>query len=616
LTALEVSFFVDKITHNLIFMRSLIGSASLAFIVAALLVPLCRRAGIRLGYVARPRTDRWHRQPTPTFGGVAIAATTLLIATAQTDISQLWVLLFGGAIIFIVGLTDDVISLKPYSKLVAEIAVASLFVFFGLRLNWSDSLTLDALLTMVWIVGLTNAFNLLDNMDGLCAGVSLIAGATALATLVLHAGVTAEAGYLAILLGASAGFLVYNLHPAKIFMGDSGSLFIGLNLAVLTLTDPREGIGTSNLLSTIVGPLLILLVPIFDTSLVTISRILSGRSAAVGGRDHSSHRLVAIGLSERAAVAVLWVLSALGGGLAIAIRGFNNEWPSLVAIIFMLAMVIFAVYLAHVRVYEDRDRAMLQRRGFTPFALEFMYKRRIAEVLLDVCLVSIAYYAAYRLRFEGGEWTSAFSQFIVSLPIVMGSQMVTLFAVGAYRGVWRQFGLMDGVVLSKGVALGTLTSVAIIVYTYRFTYYSRAVFVIYAALLMLLLTGSRASFRLIGEFIRRRRHEGRRLVIYGAGDGGTIAFRELLNPRSADFRMIGFIDDDPRKSRARVQGYPVLGGYDAARSLVENGAVDMIVVSARLMDTSRLNMLQSLCSEHHVELSRMQFELHELVAVS
>jgi FlaA1/EpsC-like NDP-sugar epimerase len=170
-------------------------------------------------------------------------------------------------------------------------------------------------------------------------------------------------------------------------------------------------------------------------------------------------------------------------------------------------------------------------------------------------------------------------------------------------------------VLGRGVVVGTVTSVCVIAYVYQFADYSRSVFVIHAALLMLFLTGSRASFRLIGEFIGRRR-QGRRLVIYGAGDGGAIAIRELQNPASGGFRMIGFIDDDPGKSRARIQGYSVLGGYDALRSLIEDGGVDTVVISARLMDVSRLQMLQELCAEHNVELSKMHFELHELVAVS
>jgi len=550
------------------------------------------------------------------FGGIAIAATVLVLAGMLVDFREMWVLGVGTGAIFIVGLTDDLLNLKPYTKLIAQIALASMFVFFGYRLYWTESLTIDALLTLVWIVGLTNAFNLLDNMDGLCAGVALIAGTMLLATVVLSHGVTPQALYLAILLGATAGFLVYNVHPASIFMGDAGSLFIGLNFAVLTLGSPADVFGPSNVLSIITGPLLILLVPIFDTTLVTISRLRSGRSAAQGGRDHSSHRLVAIGLSERAAVSVLWTLAALGGLLAVALRQLNDEWSSIVAAIFILGMVIFAVYLAQVRVYEGIDRERLQSGRVTLFAQDFMHKRRMAEVLLDVCLVSIAYYAAYRLRFEGADWSASFPQFLASFPIVLGVQMVALFVVGVYRGVWRHFGLMDGVILARGIAVGAVTSISVIVYVYRFADYSRAVFVIYAALLMLLITGSRASFRLIGEFIRRRRHEGRRLVIYGAGDGGAIAMRELLNSSHGMFRIVGFIDDDPRKMRARIQGYPVLGGYEELRMLIEQGGVDCVVISTRLFDVTTLHLLQALCSEHGVELSRMHFDLQSLVAVS
>jgi UDP-GlcNAc:undecaprenyl-phosphate GlcNAc-1-phosphate transferase len=595
-------------------MIALAGLAS--FAASAVLVRLCRLAAIRFGYTAKPRADRWHQRPTALLGGVGIAATVLLLHALLAGQSALPVLVVGAGMIFIVGLVDDLITLKPYTKLVAEIAIASVFVFFGYRLSWTDSLTLDAVLTMFWIVGLTNAFNLLDNMDGLCAGISLIAGAALLATLLLTSGVTPEATYLALLLGAIAGFLVYNVHPASIFMGDSGSLFIGLNLSVLSLGVGQGSDGSSNILSFIVGPLLVLLVPIFDTTLVTVSRILSGRSAAQGGRDHSSHRLVAIGLSERRAVAVLWILAALGGFLALSLQRFHNDWPSIAAAVFLLAMIIFAVYLAHVRVYHEVDEALLRTKGITPFFFDFMHKRRVAEVLLDVCLVTIAYYAAYRLRFEGAEFSSFFPSFIQSLPIVVGVQMVVLFVVGAYRGVWRFFGLMDGVIFGKAVLLGTLTSVFLIVYLYRFENYSRGVFVIYGALLLLLLGGSRASFRLISEFAQRRRHAGRRLVIYGAGDGAATTVRELLSHSREDYRMLGFVDDDPKMARTRIQGYPVLGDYASLVSLVSNGAVDSVVITASLMDVARLDELQALCGEHQVSLARVHITLDQLVAAS
>jgi UDP-GlcNAc:undecaprenyl-phosphate GlcNAc-1-phosphate transferase len=320
-----------------------------------------------------------------------------------------------------------------------------------------------------------------------------------------------------------------------------------------------------------------------------------------------------MGLSERAAVAVLWTLAALGGLLAILLSRFENDWPSLMAALFLLAMIIFAVYLAHIRVYHDVDTALAGTDRITPFVVRLMYKRRVAEVVLDACLVTIAYYSAYRLRFEGPEFGVFFRSFLQSLPLVVGVQMITLVAVGAYRGVWQYFGLMDAVTFAKGVLLGTTTSVLLIVYLYRFESYSRGVFVVYAALLMLVLCGARASFRLMSEFAHRRRHAGQRLIIYGAGDGTATAVRELLNQTTGGYRMLGFIDDDPGMARSRMQGYPVLGDFGSLTSLISNGEVDTVVITRSAIGVDRLDTLRNLCAEHGVSLSRLHFRLDEIV---
>jgi UDP-GlcNAc:undecaprenyl-phosphate GlcNAc-1-phosphate transferase len=368
--------------------------------------------------------------------------------------------------------------------------------------------------------------------------------------------------------------------------------------------------------SIFIGPMLVLLVPILDTTLVTVSRILSGRSAAQGGRDHTSHRLVAIGLSERAAVAVLSALAALGGLLALSIQHFENDWPGIAAGVFLLAMIIFTVHLASVRIYRDAADVPAGHGRVTPFVAEFMYKRRVAEILLDLCLVTLAYHAAYRLRFETAEFSGYHQNFLDSLPLVVGVQMLALFLVGAYRGVWKYFGLMDGVTFARAVLLGTMTSVSIIVYVYRFENYSRGVFVIYAALLMLMLCGSRASFRLIREFAYRRRPDGQRLVIYGTGDGAATAVRELLSSTAEGCRMLGFIDDDPHMARVRMQGYPVIGGYTELVSLIAKDGVDSVVITSPVIDVERLERLRALCLERHVSLSRLHVELSRLGAAS
>src|SRR5690349_12886777 len=217
---------------------ALIVQFGIACVVSLALTPVCRALAHRSGFVARPSDDRWHKRPTALFGGVAIAAATLassLSVTTAAPHSDIWQLIVCGGAIAAFGFLDDLLSLKPSTKLIAQIAVASMLLFFGYRVHWTRSLVTDAMLTVFWIVGVTNAFNLLDNMDGLCAGTAIIAGTFLLLGMVSNGGVTAPALYLASLLGATAGFLVYNVHPASIFMGDTGSLFLGTNLAALTL---------------------------------------------------------------------------------------------------------------------------------------------------------------------------------------------------------------------------------------------------------------------------------------------------------------------------------------------------------------------------------------------
>ena len=585
---------------------------AVALALVAALVPLCRIAAFKVGCVAQPKTDRWHSRPTALLGGVAIGIVVLLLPVVFGFAGGVVLLLGAVALIFIVGLVDDFITLKPSTKLIAQIGVASLLLFFGYRLQWSSSVLLDSMITLVWIVGVTNAFNLLDNMDGLCAGIAFIAGVVMLPGLANGPPPWAEAQFMAVLLGALAGFLIYNIHPASIFLGDSGSLLIGLSLAVVTFSEGDGGDGGSRLLSAMVVPLLALLIPIFDTALVTIARLLAGRRPSQGGRDHSSHRLVAIGLPERKAVAVLWVLAASGGVIGISLRQPSRELSVIAAGVFILAMAVFAVYLANVRVYDDISGLPPKSGRMTLIVTDFMHKRRVALVLLDLCLIPLAYYAAYRLRFEGPQWASNFPRLVESLPVVLTVQLATLYVFGAYRGVWRYFGLMDGVALAKSVGLGTVATVVILVFVYRFESYSRGVFVIYAALMMLLLGGSRASFRLIQEFVRRRQ-PGARLIVYGAGDGGSLAVRELLNDRQTLYQVQGFIDDDPRKTNTRVQGYAVLGGIDTLEHLVSGGRVDTIVLSMRSIDDARLRMLEELCTRHNVTLLRFLFTIERLV---
>ena len=310
-------------------------AALLALVGAAALVPVCKWIAVRVGCVSAPKADRWHQRPTPLLGGLAIVLPVLVGVIVSGDVAEHGTLVACAGLIALVGLLDDIVTLSPATKLVAQIALASVFVFMGYRLHWVESLTLDSLLTLFWVVGITNAFNLLDNMDGLCAGIALHRGHG----ISVWFGPDAAGGrggggglYLPLLVGAVAGFLFYNVNPASIFMGDAGSLFLGMSLAGVSLESAALAApGDRSLLAVVAAPVLILMIPILDTTLVTLSRLLSGRSASQGGRDHSSHRLVAIGLSERRAVAVLWGLAALAGVSGFYIRSLDVGSSVLVA---------------------------------------------------------------------------------------------------------------------------------------------------------------------------------------------------------------------------------------------------------------------------------------------
>lgn len=458
---------------------------AIGFGLSVALVPVSRVLAIRTGIVAHPRNDRWHRKVIPLLGGVAIGVATLLGTVLSGIAADTMVPLIACMAIFTVGLVDDVMALKPFTKLIGQIAMAAAVVYFDYRLYWLDSRLIDSVLTMVWLVGLTNAFNLLDNMDGLCAGIALIVAVMLIVGL--ETGASAEfarpeMSFLAVMAGAVTGFLVYNFPPASIFMGDSGALMLGFGLAMLTLSNEGVRGSRSDVIAAIAGPVFVLMIPIFDTTLVTVLRLLAGRSPAVGGRDHSSHRLVALGLSERSAVLVLWFLAGLGGSVGIVLRSTRDDVSLAVGALFVLVMCVFAYFLARVRVY-DEAHVPAGAATFTLITSDLPYKRRVFEVLVDVSLAGVAYYLANRLQFDREGFAGNAENFYGSLPIVLTAQLVGFMLVGVYRGTWDHFKRKDRVTFLKGVALGTAIAQLAVLALYGYYSYSISILLIYASIL-------------------------------------------------------------------------------------------------------------------------------------
>jgi UDP-GlcNAc:undecaprenyl-phosphate/decaprenyl-phosphate GlcNAc-1-phosphate transferase len=293
----------------------LIFASALVFAVGA--TPVMRRLAPHLGLIDQPGARKVHTNPVPLMGGVGLYAAiiaALLIFGDRFNVAQLVSILVGGTWVSFLGVCDDRWGLSPMLKLGGQIVAALILIVSGVGVTAFGLPAVNTLVTLVWVVGITNALNLLDNMDGLSGGVAATAAAYFLVMAALS-GQYLVAALSAALLGACLGFLAYNFNPASIFMGDTGSLFLGFLLAALGI---KLRFPANSAMVTWMVPVMTLGVLILDTSLVTISRLRRGLNPlTTPGKDHLSHRLVAAGYSQREAVLMLYIVAEAFGLLAL-----------------------------------------------------------------------------------------------------------------------------------------------------------------------------------------------------------------------------------------------------------------------------------------------------------
>jgi UDP-GlcNAc:undecaprenyl-phosphate GlcNAc-1-phosphate transferase len=587
---------------------------ALALALALVLTPAVGALARHRGLVARPRWDRWHQRPTALFGGIAIfGGVTVPWLVFVPHTTQAVVIVGASSFLGVIGLVDDLLQIKPYQKLIGQVMGAAAVVACGLTLPWTPAPVVNVALTVFWLVGITNAVNLLDNMDGLAAGVSAIA-AVFLAACFVNNGQAGEALLPALLAAALLGFLVYNSNPASIFMGDCGSLFIGFFLASAALLH-AGGARSRSLLAVLAVPVLILLIPIFDTTFVTVMRKLSGRAVSQGGRDHTSHRLVALGLSERRAVWMLYAFAALSGGLALLVRSLPIDL-SLAAILgFMVLLTLLGVHLAEVRVYDEtRDGPAGRGRPLVAFLVNWSHKRRVFEVLLDVVLVLLAYYTAGALLFGPVAAGEPWAGLLRALPVLLLVKMGTFLAVGVYRGLWRYVSLDSLLVYGRAVAFSSAAGVACAGALYGFRSFTPAVFVLDGLILLLFLGGSRIGFRLLRQMMPvERPTEARRVLIYGAGDAGEQLLRQIRNNPGLGCVPVGFADDDPVKKGRVIHGLRVFGGNGSfCRICQEQRVEEVLIASARFPEARVHDILQD-CRKVNVRLKRARIQIENLI---
>ncbi len=570
-------------------------AALAALPVALLVVWALLRSRVSRGLEQVPDQSRWRASATPLVGGVGIYLglsvgiwLAVLVGPLTAD-RQLIGIYAGATLLFVAGLADDLRTLPPLAKLATQFAGAGIVLATGTTVELVQSPWLAIPIGFLWLVGMTNAFNLLDNMDGLAGSLAVISAAFfASSVLIQHGSRLVLVVSLALAL-AVLGFLPFNLRPGRralAWMGDSGSQLIGFTLAALGLASSYTV--ASSTVATLVLPVLVLAVPILDTTLVTIVRLLEGRPVSQGGRDHSSHRLVSLGVSETGAVVLLALVSAALGATSLAYEGFGNGRVATLGVLVTFALLIqFGSFLADV----DRER---------PNRV-YVYTRRIAEVVVDGALISASFLAAYLLRFDGIGTFNQRHLFLLTLPVLLLCRYVALLLLGMYAGVWRYASARDALRATTAVVVSGVAALGIVVLTQgSLGDFSRSVFVIDALICSIALTLARFAERAIVHAIELARHrEGRRVLIVGAGRGGRSMLRELRETPGE--RVVGFVDDDPGLRGRRLNGVRVAGNTATIDAILERTRPDVVFVTIPNAPAERLGAVVRACERREID---------------
>jgi len=569
-----------------------------ALAIALLLTPLLRETARKIGMVDQPSARRINKTPIPRGGGVSIFVAFhlvlgVLVLVAGSPVSQSFSFFWQGrfllasGLLVVIGLIDDQRGMKPVVKLSGQIAVALILYFSGVHVGGilvAFPPGLDCLATVFWIVGAVNAFNLIDGLDGLAAGLALIA-AVGMAGALLFTGNSAETLPYLVLAGACLGFLRYNFHPASVFLGDSGSMFLGLCIAVLPLmTGSRK-----ELVASLGMPLLAMGVPIFDTVLAiwrrSIRALLPQGVANARSRmhlmqpdkEHLHHRVLRDTMNQRTAAVILYsisiglVLIGLGGTL------LKGRAPGLFLIAFIVAIFVVVRHLERVELW-DTGRLLSGKHG--------MMRQGLLVPLYIVCdvfaLCGVWIFARWVF-----DMPLVRQAFLSELPMFVVPVFVVLVMTKTYWRVWGRAQIRDFVVLGIAVFTGTVVGFGLVWLLGDGDPGRMRFAVLFGTLAFIPVAGIRVwrecirgVMQILELHILSKNSGVLRFLAYGGGIRFRSYLRELTErPGMNDRVIMGIIDDDiPLKGRI-IAGHRVLGGIDGVAEWVTKYRIDGVIIT-------------------------------------
>jgi UDP-GlcNAc:undecaprenyl-phosphate GlcNAc-1-phosphate transferase len=528
------------------------------------------RYSLRRSLLDMPTDRGSHEVPKPRLGGVAIVvtfyATMLTARLAGFDllpgIDSKTGIFAAAAMIAAVGLVDDLRGLDAKLKLAAQIVAAAIVIASGVvleevRLPLLGTVSLGPAaipLTMLWVTAIVNFYNFIDGLDGLAAGVGMIA-AVFLVLLGFAVGDPALGIAYAAMAGVLFGFLRYNFPPARIFMGDCGSTFIGFLLAVLAIAGSRQGIPAFVTILLMGGVLA-------DAALTLARRTIQRKRIFTAHRTHYYQRLTDLGLSHKQVTLLEYFIAALLGGSAFLLVSGENEFITGLAVIWT-GFFLWAVF--KIRKLEKGAEAGSARRIF-------------AAALTDLALIAGSYVLSYMIRLNFSFPEAETRAMIMSLPIVIVIRTSVFYYYGLYKAVWRYTTFDDIVRIFRAVAVGSVMMVVLFTFLFRFGSFPRSAFLIDLFILTVFMAGARVATRWFHELPAHEEIEGRRIVI---GETGHVAEAVLHRVKQTKgLHPVGWLDDRSSMRGRMIHGIPVLGSIGEIESIAAHNGVDEVVISA------------------------------------
>jgi exopolysaccharide biosynthesis polyprenyl glycosylphosphotransferase len=587
---------------------SLIVLSSISLVVSLLATPVVRSLAVRLRIGDYPGDRKIHDRFIPRMGGVGIIAgfacgglagyflLPMSVHGQPIDLRGVGVALL---VIVALGIYDDVHGIGSFGKLTVQLVASALAVVSGLRVDYLALPFVEPLklgifstpLTLLWLVGVTNAVNLLDGLDGLAAGVAAIVAAT-----MFSIGLSSSDGLLIVttasLFFAAIGFLRYNFHPASIFMGDTGSLFLGFLLACLSLRliqDPSRTVRPITLLVAVAA----LAVPIVDTSVAFFRRLKRGMHPLKADKEHIHHRLMDLGLTHRQTVVAIYAISAFNGTIALLLVHLESLYSAILLLILSSSVFVGIRRLGYV------EEMSLRERESSPPIQPLSVARAIDRAVLiigDVTAILLAFLLSYWLRFHSGFF--AHSGYVPletyvqnpTLLILAIWWLIVFLLAGLYEIPWDLSRIDYGVIILKAVSFGTLVVFLATLDLENLTVEGRLTTLLYGstvAFFVLLIRMLIVAFERKHEILGFRR---RNTLIVGTTRAAQDLVQEIANRPGLKYGVVGFVDRVHVSDR--VMDLPVLGNHESIPHIVKQHQIEEILVATNY--TSREEILDIL----------------------